>query len=116
MVPRPRSWRLGYSGALIGAGIDADGIEIWTAVDGMLTADPRIVEKPLLVPQLSFAEAAELAHARCRCCTSTILPAVERGIPVRILNSRRPEGLGTIITGRRAMDARPVAALAGKKD
>ena len=105
-----------YSGALVGAGIDADEIQIWTDVDGMLTADPRIVEKPLLVPQLSFAEAAELAYFGAKVLhPSTILPAVERGIPVRILNSRRPEGSGTIITGRAATDARPVTALAGKK-
>jgi aspartate kinase len=105
-----------YSGALVGAGIDAGEIQIWTDVDGMLTADPRIVEQPLLVPQLSFAEAAELAYFGAKVLhPSTILPAVERDIPVRILNSRRPEGSGTIITARGATDARPVTALAGKK-
>src|SRR5690606_39157912 len=49
-----------YSGALIGAGIDADEIQIWTDVDGMLTADPRVVTGPRLVPRLSYAEASEL--------------------------------------------------------
>jgi aspartate kinase len=105
-----------YSGALVGAGIEASEIQIWTDVDGMLTADPRIVENPLLVPLLSFAEAAELAYFGAKVLhPSTILPAVERGIPVRILNSRRPDGSGTSITARGAVDARPVTALAGKK-
>ena len=105
-----------YSGALVGAGIEASEIQIWTDVDGMLTADPRIVENPLLVPRLSFAEAAELAYFGAKVLhPSTILPAVERDIPVRILNSRRPDGLGTSITAHEAADARPVTALAGKK-
>src|SRR5439155_24892698 len=51
-----------YSGAIVGAGIDAAEIQIWTDVDGMLTADPRVIAAPRLVPQLSFAEAAELAY------------------------------------------------------
>ena len=79
-----------YSAALVGAGIDAREIQIWTDVDGMLTADPRVVADPRLVPQLSFAEAAELAYFGAKVLhPSTILPAVERNIPVRILNSRK---------------------------
>ena len=86
-----------YSGALVGAGIGAEEIQIWTDVDGMLTADPRIVNAPRLVPRLSFDEAAELAYFGAKVLhPSTILPAVERDIPVRILNSRKPDGPGTI--------------------
>ena len=92
-----------YSGALVGAGIDAREIQIWTDVDGMLTADPRVIAAPRLVPQLSFAEAAELAYFGAKVLhPSTILPAVERNIPVRILNSRKPEGTGTLITAQPA--------------
>jgi aspartate kinase len=106
-----------YSGALVGAGIDAEEIQIWTDVDGMLTADPRVIAAPRLVPQLSFAEAAELAYFGAKVLhPSTILPAVERNIPVRILNSRRPDGPGTLITEAGASDARPVTALASKRD
>jgi aspartate kinase len=88
-----------YSAAIFGACLDVDEIQIWTDVDGMLTADPRVVSSPCLVPQLSFAEASELAYFGAKVLhPSTILPAVAKNIPVRILNSRRPEVSGTIIT------------------
>lgn len=106
-----------YSGALVGAGIGADEIQIWTDVDGMLTADPRVVSSPRLVPQLSFAEAAELAYFGAKVLhPSTILPAIERAIPVRILNSRKPDGDGTLITAAGVRGATPVTALACKRD
>ena len=88
-----------YSGALVGAGTGAAEIQIWTDVDGMLTADPRIISEPRLVPRLSFAEAAELAYFGAKVLhPSTILPAIQRNIPVRILNSRNSNGPGTLIT------------------
>src|SRR6185436_4765343 len=89
-----------YSAAIFGACLDVDEIQIWTDVDGMLSADPRVVTKPRLVEQLSFAEAAELAYFGAKVLhPSTILPAVERDIPGRILNSWKPEAGGTLITG-----------------
>jgi aspartate kinase len=88
-----------YSAAIFGACLDVEEIQIWTDVDGMLTADPRVVSTPKLVPQLSFAEASELAYFGAKVLhPSTILPAVAKNIPVRILNSRRPEVPGTMIT------------------
>lgn len=106
-----------YSGALVGAGIDAREIQIWTDVDGMLTADPRVVPNPRVVPRLSFAEAAELAYFGAKVLhPSTILPAVERDIPVRILNSRRPDGAGTLITADGSSGEMPLAGLACKCD
>jgi aspartate kinase len=106
-----------YSGALVGAGVGADEIQIWTDVDGMLTADPRVIGSPRLVPLLSFAEAAELAYFGAKVLhPSTMLPAVERDIPVRILNSRRPEGSGTRITAAGATGGSAVTALACKRD
>ena len=88
-----------YSAAIFGACLDVDEIQIWTDVDGMLTADPRVVSSPRLVPQLSFLEASELAYFGAKVLhPSTILPAVAKNIPVRILNSRRPEIAGTMIT------------------
>ena len=93
-----------YSAAIIGACLGVDEIQIWTDVDGMLTADPRIIPEPQLVRQLSFAEASELAYFGAKVLhPSTILPAVSKNIPVRILNSRRPEVSGTLITA----EARP---------
>ena len=106
-----------YSAAVFGACLGVDEIQIWTDVDGMLTADPRIVPQPRVVPQLTFAEASELAYFGAKVLhPSTILPAVAKNIPVRILNSRRPENPGTRITA----EARPVvgqlAAIACKRD
>jgi aspartate kinase len=106
-----------YSGAIVGAGIGAREIQIWTDVDGMLTADPRVISSPRLVPQLSFAEAAELAYFGAKVLhPSTILPAVERNIPVRILNSRKSEGAGTMITAEPPPNSMPLTALACKRD
>ena len=104
-----------YSAAIFGACLGVDEIQIWTDVDGMLTADPRIVAAPLLVPQLSFAEASELAYFGAKVLhPSTIVPAVAKNIPVRILNSRRAEVPGTLITAEgRAHDG--LTALACKR-
>ena len=104
-----------YSGAIVGAGIGAAEIQIWTDVDGMLTADPRVISDAKLVPQLSFDEAAELAYFGAKVLhPSTILPAVERNIPVRILNSRRPQGTGTVITAQPAASSTLLTGLACK--
>jgi aspartate kinase len=105
-----------YSAALIGAALLCSEIQIWTDVDGMLTADPRVVTGPRVVPSLSFGEASELAYFGAKVLhPSTILPAVERDIPVRILNSRNPGAPGTLITSRSAGDGRGIAALACKR-
>ena len=102
-----------YSAALLGAAAEAEAIEIWTDVDGMLTGDPRVVDGARVIPHIRFDEAAELASFGAKVLhPSTIAPAVRRGIPVFIHNSRRPEGGGTRITA----DApkRSVTAVAGK--
>jgi aspartate kinase len=106
-----------YSAAVFGACLDAGEIQIWTDVDGMLTADPRIVPQPRVVPHLSFAEASELAYFGAKVLhPSTILPAVAKNIPVRILNSRRPDAAGTLITAEGARDRGTLTALACKRD
>jgi aspartate kinase len=105
-----------YSAALIGAALGADEIQIWTDVDGMLTADPRVVEQPRLVPTLSFAEAAELAYFGAKVLhPKSIQPAAARNIPVRILNTFRPQAVGTIIADGASPDRTAVTALACKK-
>jgi aspartate kinase len=105
-----------YSAAIIGACLGAGEIQIWTDVDGMLTADPRIVPDPYVVPHLSFAEASELAYFGAKVLhPATIQPAVSRNIPVRILNSHRPHARGTLITGVRPPSDRPLTAIASKK-
>jgi aspartate kinase len=106
-----------YSASVIGAAIHATEIQIWTDVDGMLTADPRIVADAEVVDRLSFDEAAELAYFGAKVLhPSTIFPAVRRNIPVRILNSQRPEGRGTLITADSTHGGRPFAALACKRN
>jgi aspartate kinase len=105
-----------YSAAILGAALDAREIQIWTDVDGMLTADPRIVADPHVVPHLSFGEASELAYFGAKVLhPSTILPAVAKDIPVRILNSRRPGATGTTITAEPPPADRPLAAVACKR-
>ena len=105
-----------YSASIIGAGVAADEIQIWTDVDGMLTADPRVHPSPRVVPHLSFGEAAELAFFGAKVLhPKTIQPALSRGIPVRILNARWPESPGTLITARPDRSAAPVTALACKR-
>lgn len=105
-----------YSASIIGAAIGAAEIQIWTDVDGMLTADPRVVYDAEVVKHLSFAEASELAYFGAKVLhPSTIFPAVSRSIPVRILNSRRPDVAGTLITADPPPGDRPFAALACKR-
>lgn len=105
-----------YSAAVFGACLDVDEIQIWTDVDGMLTADPRVVSSPVLVPELSFNEASELAYFGAKVLhPSTILPAVSKNIPVRILNSRRPDVRGTMITADGRGDGGTLTALACKR-
>lgn len=105
-----------YSASIVGSCLGADEIQIWTDVDGMLTADPRVVSSPLVVPRLSFAEASELAYFGAKVLhPATIQPAVARSIPVKILNSHRPQAAGTTITAERPPSGRPVTAIASKK-
>jgi aspartate kinase len=106
-----------YSAAIVGACLGAGEIQIWTDVDGMLTADPRLVPDPHVVPHLSFAEASELAYFGAKVLhPATIQPAVSRNIPVRILNSHRPHARGTLITVERPPASRPLTAIASKED
>jgi aspartate kinase len=87
-----------FSASIVGAGIGAEEIQIWTDVDGMLTADPAILPGGRRVKSISFVEAAELAYFGAKVLhPATVLPAIEKSIPVLILNSRRPEAPGTRI-------------------
>ena len=87
-----------YSAAIVGACLDAERVEIWTDVDGVLTADPRIVPTARTLPQLSYAEAAELAYFGAKVLhPKTILPAIEQDIPIYVLNTFNPDHPGTRI-------------------
>jgi len=105
-----------YTAALVGAALRAREIQIWTDVSGVLTADPRVVPHARTIPRLSYAEAAELAYFGAKVLhPKTILPAVVRNIPVRICNSRRPEGPDTVVFFDAAQTPRTVKAIAHKK-
>jgi len=104
-----------YSASIVGAGIDAAEIQIWTDVDGMLTCDPRIVPGGHRIKTISFGEAAELAYFGAKVLhPATVLPAVEKNIPVLVLNSRRPEVSGTRIVSETVACRNPVKSIACK--
>ncbi len=106
-----------YSAAIVGAGVNAEEIQIWTDVDGMLTADPRIIAGGHRVKSISFAEAAEMAYFGAKVLhPATVMPAIEKNIPVLILNSRRPEVEGTRITSTAVPCRNPVKSISCKRD
>ena len=87
-----------YSASIIGSAMKAEEVEIWTDVDGILSADPKIVGETKIIEEITFKEAAELAFFGAKVLhPSTIVPAVEKNIPVRVLNSHHPERKGTLI-------------------
>jgi aspartate kinase len=105
-----------YSAAIIGAALDARAIEIWTDVDGLLTSDPRVVPEARRIRVISFAEAAELSYFGAKVLhPSTVLPAVEKRIPVHIYNTRNPAGEGTLILSEAPPSRNLIKAIAFKR-
>jgi aspartate kinase len=105
-----------FTAALVGGGMHSGAIEIWTDVNGIMTTDPRICPDALRVKTISFEEAAELAYFGAKVLhPATILPAVQKSIPVWVLNSRNAENEGTKITAMAAKCASPFKSIAAKK-
>ena len=105
-----------YTASLIGMAVDAKRIEIWTDVDGVRTADPRRVEGTKCLDQISFEEAAEMAHFGAKVLHPlTIEPAINKNIPILVLNSTNPQHPGTSIMGNDAI-ADGVKAVSWKED
>ncbi len=105
-----------FTGALIGGALNADAIEIWTDVDGIMTCDPRVCPDALRVKVISFEEAAELAYFGAKVLhPATILPAVKKNIPVLVLNSRNPSNEGTRIISLAPHCRSPFKSIAVKK-
>jgi len=100
-----------FSAALAGAGLNAERIEIWTDVDGMKTTDPRICPDAHRIKIISFDEAAELAYFGAK----VLHPAVERNIPVLVLNSRNPSNEGTRVVARTQKSKSLFKAIAAKQ-
>jgi aspartate kinase len=90
-----------YTAAIVGRALGAEEIQIWTDVTGIMSCDPRVVPRAFTVRDMSFAEAAELAYFGAKVLhPRTVEPAVEVGIPVRIVNTFAPDDPGTLVTGR----------------
>ncbi len=88
-----------YSGAIVAGAVSAEELEIWTDVDGILNADPRLIARAKVLSQLSYNEAGELAYFGAKVLhPKTILPATSKGIPVRIVNTFNVEATGTVIS------------------
>ncbi len=105
-----------FTGALIGGAMQADAIEIWTDVDGIMTSDPRVCPDALRVKVISFEEAAELAYFGAKVLhPATILPAVKKNIPVLVLNSKNPTNEGTRIISIAPHCKSPFKSIAVKK-
>jgi aspartate kinase len=105
-----------FTAAIVGAGLNADAIEIWTDVDGMMTTDPRLCKDAHRIRTISFEEAAELAYFGAKVLhPATVLPAVQKDIPVYVLNSRNPSCEGTRITARAPQCRNYFKAIAAKR-
>ncbi|MFH0990189.1 MAG: lysine-sensitive aspartokinase 3 [bacterium] len=105
-----------YSAAIIGSALEAEEIQIWTDVDGVLTADPRMVPSSKKLKIISFREASELAYFGAKVLhPSTILPAVKKNIPVIVLNSKRPHSTGTRIVATPQKTNAVVKSIASKR-
>lgn len=104
-----------YTATIVGAAIGADEIQIWTDIDGMHNNDPRVVNKTFPIAKLTFDEAAELAYFGAKILHPTcILPAKDQNIPVRLLNTMKPEAAGTLISSENQAEGfRAVAAKDG---
>jgi len=90
-----------YTASLIGAAVNAEEIQIWTDIDGMHNNDPRIIKNTFPIAILSFEEAAELAYFGAKILhPSTIRPAQQEQVPVRLLNTMKPEANGTLISNQ----------------
>jgi len=106
-----------YSASIIGAAIDADEVQIWKDVDGVMTANPRLVRTAFPIEALSFDEASELAYFGTQVLhPSTIQPAIQKDIPIRVCNIYKPTNPGTLIVKESTPSKTPVKSIAYKKD
>jgi aspartokinase/homoserine dehydrogenase 1 len=96
-----------YTAAIIAAAIDAELLEIWTDVDGFMTADPKKVGKAYAIESLTYSEAIELSHFGAKVIyTPTLRPVYKKNIPVKVLNTFNPESKGTLISSKSSDDKR----------
>lgn len=105
-----------FSAAIIGAALNAKRIEIWTDVEGMMTTDPRVCPEAQRIEVIGFKEASELAYFGAKVLhPATLIPAIEKNIPVHILNSRNSESKGTVVKSEAPASKTAFRAIAAKK-
>jgi aspartokinase/homoserine dehydrogenase 1 len=101
-----------YTAAILAAALDADVLEIWTDVSGMMTADPRLVSNVKIIPQISYQEAMELSHFGAKVIyPPTIQPVSTKGIPTWIKNTFAPEDEGTVIQKEAAVNGNSIRGI-----
>ena len=106
-----------YSATILAGAVDADEVIIWTDVDGVLSADPRLVRSAFTLPELSYREAAELAYFGAKVLhPRTMAPLQRHGIPVWIRNTMRPDAAGTVIRPETSASDLRVKAVTSVKD
>jgi aspartokinase/homoserine dehydrogenase 1 len=106
-----------WAGAIAAAATHAELLEIWTDVDGIYSADPRVVPEARPLPEVSFMEAMELAHFGAKVLhPKTIAPARDNGIPVRVCNTFRPDAPGTMVRALTAPSRQPVRGISFLQD
>lgn len=106
-----------YSAALLGAYVDSDEVWIWTDVDGVMTADPRVVPDARVIPVLSYGEVGEMAYFGAKVLhAKTVQPLVERNIPIWVKNTFNPSFPGTLITNREETAPGTVKAVTAIRD
>ncbi|MBI4548394.1 MAG: aspartate kinase [Ignavibacteriae bacterium] len=105
-----------YSASIVGTALNAEDIQIWTDVDGVLTADPQVVISPKKIKSLTFEEAFDLSYFGAKVLhPNTMLPALEKKIPIHIYNSRRPELSGTLVTADTHSEEKVIKSVAYKR-
>jgi aspartokinase/homoserine dehydrogenase 1 len=106
-----------FTAAILAAGLDAESIEIWTDVDGVLTSDPRRVKSAFTIPTLTYAEAMEMSHFGAKVIyPPTIQPAMAKGIPIYIKNTFNPSFVGTFISKESSVNGHPIKGISSISD
>lgn len=106
-----------YTAAIFGAALNAEEIEIWTDVDGVMTADPRVVKNAFSLRQLSYEEAMEISHFGAKVIyPPTLQPAFRKNIPLRILNTFNTDFEGTLVTNQSGDEDLPIKGISSIQD
>lgn len=106
-----------FTAAILAAGLEAEAIEIWTDVDGVLTSDPRRVKSAFTIPTLTYAEAMEMSHFGAKVIyPPTIQPAMVKGIPIYIKNTFNPSFVGTYISKESSANGHPIKGISSISD